>query len=242
MLAVQRWAEAEQSAGHSLARADLLRQFRRCLSQAVEQLQGREGSQSEAEQAALAHFLQKEKGLADCRRKRLRQSAYLVAKTGFVERETNRQTKLSQEEEDRRLLRHWQIWDHLLWLAGCAPAGELADWVAKPEQFVENRAQTVLSFSDQIPVWLRPGAGKLLQSRRLQQKAADCSKQRRAARRSQQQQEQLAEQPEVPELDCPHSHVRGPGDSQSERPGAGGREGERQGALREAGHGPESQA
>ncbi len=173
VLAVQTWAEAEQASGHSLARPDLLRQFRRYLEQAVEKAKQEEaeGWLTAERKAALAAWQHKQKMLDSCAKKRLKQSAYLAAKTGFVEKAINRQTKLSQEEEDRRLQKHWQYWDKILWLAGCAPAAELRDYVAKPEQLVENREETAPAFPDQVPVWLKPAAGKVLQSRGQLQKA-----------------------------------------------------------------------
>ena len=166
------------------------------------------------EEKSLQVWLQRQKSLAESRKRCESQSAYLVAKTGHIERNTNRQTKLSQEEEEDLLLqKHWQRWDMVLWLAGCATPAELTDWVAKPEQFVENRELTALTFSDQIPVWLKPGAGKVLQSRAQQQSAHDRAKLRRAARGSSSQ-----DRPALPAEQHEHSHIRGPGDGQSDRP------------------------
>ena len=219
VLAVQTWAEVEEASGHSLARADLLRQFRRYLDQAVQDARKKEeeGTLTAEGKKALTAWLQKQASLEKGHNKRLKQPAYLVARTGFTERQTNRQTKLSQAEEDKRLQWHWQYWDRAVWLAGCAPAAALAEYVAKPEQFVQNREFTALTFSDQIPVWLKPGAGKILQSRRMLKKAAASAKQRRAARSlSSQSLCEPAAQPE--EAVHEHSHARGPGDAAADRP------------------------
>ena len=48
---------------------------------------------------------------------------------------------------------------------------------------MENREQLVVGFSDQIPVWLKPQADKVLQARTVFQ-AASQDKKRRASRQS----------------------------------------------------------
>ena len=54
-------------------------------------------------------------------------------------------------------------------------------WVAQAEEFVLSRAETALTFSDQIPVWLQPQAGKVLVRQDLVHQAAAC---RRAKKRA----------------------------------------------------------
>ncbi len=86
----------------------------------------------------------------------------MVHKTGFVERSKQRQTPLSAEQEVERVERGWKHWDTLLWLTGCADSPDLKNWVGQPERWIFNRENTVISMSDQIPVWLTPDAGKVL--------------------------------------------------------------------------------
>ena len=106
------------------------------------------------------------------RRKRDDWARYLVAQTGFTEKATNHTTPLSQEEESRRLQAGWQWWDFMIWLAGGADSTALSRWVAQAEQFVLSRGETVLIFSDQIPIWLCPQAGKVLVRQSLVHQAA----------------------------------------------------------------------
>ena len=73
----------------------------------------------------------------------------MVAQCEASERKTNRATPLSQAEEDKRLRDSWKWWDYMLWLAGCADSHSLNEWVAQPEQWVLNRKETALTFSDQ---------------------------------------------------------------------------------------------
>ena len=203
VLKTQVWAEAEQAAGHPLARLDLLRQFRLYLEKAVEQAkQVPEEDQTQKEKAALKVWQTRLAKLQEDRRVRRRQAVHLAAKTGFTERETNLQTSLSQSEEDRRLAKHWQLYDLLLWRAGCGSREDLQDYVAQPEQFIRNRRQTVLTFSDQIPVWLKPGgAGKVLQHRSVQRQVTLRRKRKRAGET----------------VEPVHDHVRGPGCSDADR-------------------------
>jgi hypothetical protein len=76
------------------------------------------GQQSQEEQATLLVWKKKQSAMEE-RRKRDKQAVFLVGKTGFVERNTNRATKLSQAEEEVRLHKSWKLWDGLLWLVGC---------------------------------------------------------------------------------------------------------------------------
>ena len=203
VLKTQAWAEAEQAQGHTLARLDLLRQFRLYLEKAVEQAkQVPEADRTQTEKAKLKHWQERLAKLEEDRRARNRQAIYLAAKTGFSERETNLQTTLSQSEEDRRLAKHWQLYDLLLWRAGCGSKEDLEEYVAQPDRFIEHRKKTVLTFSDQIPVWLKPGgAGKVLQHRSVQRQASLRRRRKKAGET----------------VEAVYDHVRGPGEAESDR-------------------------
>ena len=43
--------------------------------------------------------------------------------------------------------------------------------MVQPEQFVDNTAQTAVTFSDQIPVWLKPAADRVPQTVRRKRRA-----------------------------------------------------------------------
>ena len=112
--------------------------------------------------------------------KRDKQGLYLVNKTGFVERSKQRQTPLSVDQEVERVERGWKHWETLLWLTGCANSPELNNWVGQPERWIFNRENTVTSMSDQIPVWLKPDAGKVLVKASVGRSNRRASKQRRS--------------------------------------------------------------
>ena len=71
-----------------------------------------------------------------------------------------RYTELSAEEEKIRAELTWQLFDQQLYLAAFGNAKALKDKVALPQQFIENRKNTVFVMSDQIPFWV--GLGKRL--------------------------------------------------------------------------------
>ena len=64
---------------------------------------------------------------------------------------------ISSAETQTRCMLTWQEFDHSLWLATLASAETLAETqrVADAKAFVEGRAQLVLGFSDQIPLWAK---------------------------------------------------------------------------------------
>ena len=142
----------------------------------------------------------------------------MASRTGHIDKATNLQTKLSKSEEKQRLHKHWQLYDLLLWRVGCGSAADLADYVSEPEHFVENRGRTALTFSDQIPVWLKPGSGRVLQARSTQRLAAKATKRRRQRKAGEGAGGQAGEgQAGEEQAAHVHDHVRGPGESQDKK-------------------------
>ena len=84
---------------------------------------------------------------------------FLLGKTGMVERSKQRTTSLSPEQERQRMEAGWRFWDWVLQLISTGNSKEMAEFVAQPERFCLNRLETVISMSDQIPVWLKPDSG-----------------------------------------------------------------------------------
>ena len=205
---VEVFASQEEAAGHSLARQDLFREFSRLLEEAlVEAKQAEEaGTVTPELQKDIAAWRAKAVSLKN-RKKRDDWAKYLVVQTDWTEKKTNRTTPLSQEEENRRMQAGWMWWDFMIWLAGCADSTALLRWVAQAEQFVLSRGETVLTFSDQIPIWLCPQAGKVLVRQRVVHQAAAYRRAKKFAKK--------AGMP--PPASQPKSHVRGPGTAQAAR-------------------------
>ena len=72
----------------------------------------------------------------------------------------SRASDLSPEEEDVRCELTWHNFDERLWIAGCAEQKELEDWVADAAKFIQDREDTWVVFSDQIPLWVKIGMHK----------------------------------------------------------------------------------
>ena len=111
---------------------------------------------------------------------RKKTAIYLLGKTGMIERSKQRVTSLSQEQEVAAMEKGWKFWDYILSLIGRGDAKELSKFVAQPERFIMNRIHTVISCSDQVPVWLKTDSGKPLMPKRLLDQAAQAKKGRRS--------------------------------------------------------------
>ncbi len=197
---VKVWAEVEEENGHELSRQDLLRQFRLHLASAIHEAQDKKeaGTLPPEGVSQLSLWRGRQTRLDESSKARERCSQSLVAKTGFVERKKQRTTALTVQEEVALVEEGWQNFDYLLWKTGCCSPAELRDFVAQPERFVVNRQHTVISMSDQVPVWLKADSGKRLMPLKTFA-AARQAKRRRASRdvaaASREQTEEAAEQP-----------------------------------------------
>ena len=193
--AVRVWAQTEEDQGHELFRKDLTSQYILNLKSEIGRMEDRQADQGITEEQAkyLKYWKDRETALDTSKRARDKLGVFLIGKTGFVERAKQRTTSLQPQEERQRMSEGWQHWDNMLYRAGCADPVELADWVAKPVQWVQNRENTVISMSDQIPVWLKPDSGKRLIPRSHIQKAAQ-QKKRRLARKTAQEEFPTEEQ------------------------------------------------
>ncbi len=69
---------------------------------------------------------------------------------------------LTPEQEKVRCELTWKMWDSKLWLAAFGSEEELSTEVALPKQFKEQRSDTWLLFSDQIPFWVKIGHQRCL--------------------------------------------------------------------------------
>ena len=183
--AVRVWAHQEEENGHSLGRWDLFRQLRRLAQRKVEALTDLQEQQelSEVEQACLKFVSGR---LEAWHKPKAREKAALklLKQTGFRERATNRKTALSAAGEKVLLEKAWRFFDFANWLVPNGSFAELADFFGNPQQFRLNFKETVLLWTDQIPVWLKVEAGLQLVSERTL-KELRAGKKKRQARRKQ---------------------------------------------------------
>ena len=182
---IRLWAEYEEQCGHSLGRLDIFRQFKMlvvCKQQALLTAQAERGLTSEEEKAL--SFSQERLTAWDIGRKKDKAALNLLSQISFVERKTNRLTKLSYEEETARLHCSWQLYDYLIWLTAKGSLEDLKSFVARPEDWRKNWKQTVLLFTDQIPAWLKVEGGK----QAVSTTKLGSQRQQQAARRDQRKQ------------------------------------------------------
>ena len=69
---------------------------------------------------------------------------------------------LSLNEERNRVFETWKDWDFKMYMICFGPIEWLAQHVQDPVEFRKNIKQTILSFLDQVPLWVKPRAGKQL--------------------------------------------------------------------------------
>ena len=86
----------------------------------------------------------------------------MCAKIGARLLAPSRCSELSAREEKVRCDLSWQQMDERIWIAGLSEFEELGNWVGDPQKFIENRENTWLIFSDQIPLWVKIGMLKVL--------------------------------------------------------------------------------
>jgi hypothetical protein len=178
------WCHRELEQGFSLARSDLVRDFERRLDVALEaaERQAERRPLSKAESARLQAWRQKTQSLQN-QKGREKYSQNLANKAELAERKTQRITGLSTTQESARMKAGWLAFDRALWLAAAGSLEDLQGLVALPDLWVRDRARLVLLFSDQVPVWLQVGAGRLLVDKRTLRIAKVQSQLKRDRRR-----------------------------------------------------------
>lgn len=193
---VQMWAEAEQEGGHQLSRQDLLRHFGLVLDSQIAEARELQvvGALDPETARLLPHWVERQRLLKDSKKARDKYAKYLVVQTGWVERQKQRTTALTVEEEKKLCQEAWSYFDYVLWQTGCADAPDMAALVHQPERWLFNRQSTVITMSDQVPVWCRPDSGKRL----VPAQAAQIAGKARARRR---QQRMAGQQPGTEELE-----------------------------------------
>ncbi len=224
--ALKAWGEAQEACGHSLGRWDLFREFRVLVQARAAQLEAKQSVEhlTEEEQAT-AEFAKARLEGWHCKKKRDKAALNLLQQTGFRERATNRQTKLGLAEETPLVEKAWRFFDYLVCLTGQGAVEDLAAFVGNPEQFRLHANETAVTFTDQIPVWLKVEAGtQLVSEQRLQQQhkgQADRRKARQLAQLRRQSGEGPAESTcvagPVEEQAAQSYLVRGPGSTEAAR-------------------------
>ena len=167
---VKDWGMAQEGMGHRLSMSDLFFGFEAVVAQSVAALEQKQTDEeifsiedSKKLKFATDRLASWKKGGRPLEKARFR----LMDQTGWRRRVTSRQTMCSQSEEKRRLDAAWRSFDRAVYLISQGDAASLSHLVYEPAQVQTRRAETVLCFTDQVPVWLKVQAGTLLVSEEM---------------------------------------------------------------------------
>ena len=84
----------------------------------------------------------------------------LLEKIGGKLMQPGRMSTLSMEEEEAGVKATWKEFDAAMWLAAFGEEADLQKLVSDPGEFIHGRHNTIIGFSDQIPVWVKIGRKK----------------------------------------------------------------------------------
>ena len=166
-LAVRFWAEHEEELGHAIGRGDLLRQFMKLTRVRVDELAGKTADGQELlkqERDCFSFCNRRIDKWSESHRAKDRTAKALMRQLGWRDRQTDRVTDLSPEEEQRRMEDSWRLFDFVVSMVGGGDLQQLQHWVANPAFFAGGRRSTAVLFTDQVPVWLKVQAGNVLVS------------------------------------------------------------------------------
>ena len=151
-------------AGQYVDREDLLQEFESCMRGKVAQLKAKlETEELKYEEAkCLAGCEKRIKAHERCSKNREMSATYMQRLFRCRLLRPQRLIHIGVQEERQRVIDSWHAWDRVLSLAAFGSEEELAEVVLNPKDFIENRAQTVLSHSDQMPFWVKLVPGKQL--------------------------------------------------------------------------------
>ena len=155
------------SQGHELWPSNLLKHFERLLRSAVRfREEDKElGLCSPEELVELEAWSKKMKSLKSSEKQRNGQKVYLVSYCGLLKRKKQRATAYTEEQEIDLVQTGWRQFDQVLFRAASADAKLMSPYVCNPERWVTNRGSTMLTMSDQVPVWLKPAPDVTLVSK-----------------------------------------------------------------------------
>jgi hypothetical protein len=154
---VKHWADEHEELGFDIFASDLYHEYYRQLKSrlCVYQDEKNEGTFNPDKEAKFKYFKQRLQKLDDSAAARLWQREYLAGKCGMLTRSKQRVTSLSTEQEGLLVRQGWDCWDCLLWKIGCGSEEDLKDYVADAARLCVKSQDTVVSLSDQIPVWIK---------------------------------------------------------------------------------------
>ena len=203
---LKRWHEMERMRSHSIDKFDLKDEWMDRLEIDIKVLQASTEKFTKMDKLYLEKMQEKLEVLKNGTPKAIEAAIdRMAAKIGGRMNTPSRAADLSPYEEQIRCHLTWQNFDERLWLAGCAEQDELRHWVADAQKFVEDREDTWLVFSDQIPLWVKIGLLKILYAefeivnQKSQEKSQKVRKDRLAKMRASRGQDSQKIEPAAPQ-------------------------------------------
>ena len=178
------WAQLQ---GHQLSMEDVLDDFEERLYKAVSvrQTQADKGLASPEKLKELAAWKQKQDSLANKPKQRAKFKVRLMSRCGLRQRSSQQAQQLTAEDEKARLQVAWRLWDAR---GSSQPHPSKTDLpVSDVEAWVMDRKNTWITMSDQVPVWLKPAAGKMVTSLVRLRASKEQQTQRRERRKARQE-------------------------------------------------------
>ena len=159
------WHSNERQMGNEVNRTDIYNHFKDSLELTVNLMRGksmREGKEMPEDELDFLDEMEFafEKLRAHSADARNQFADRLMQKMNARTLLPSRYTMLNKKEEKKRCEITWQQMDERMWLGAFGSKDELAKWVADPASWQLHKKDTVLLFSDQVPVWIKIGHRK----------------------------------------------------------------------------------
>ena len=200
--AVKAWAAEHEELGFEIFASDLYEEYYRQMKSKVYVYEDEknEGTFNPEKEGKFQYLQERLEKLDSSAAARLWQREYLAGKCGLLTRSKQRVTSLSKDQEGQLVMQGWACWDSHLWKIGCGSEEDLKDYVADAARLCVKRRDTVVSLSDQIPVWIKCDGEKCLVRKSVttaQRLAKRQRKSRKQVAAGEKQTEQAVEQPQT---------------------------------------------
>ena len=151
---ISHWLSLERAYGHCISKAQFIQQYIRELKQRATELEVKADELGISSQQELLEINLRLSKLTTSKQ-REKWATKLAHWVGAKHLRPHQVSHLSELEELVRAQLTWQCFDSALWLCAFGSRTELAEHVGKPSEFNRHRAELVLGFSDQVPLWVK---------------------------------------------------------------------------------------
>ena len=148
--------QLERSYGHSLSVEDVYDEFIFNLKVAIrkKEIEGND------QDLVLKKMQKRVHDLSNSYRYRISFTRRMLESLHLKVLKPQRLVLLTPEEEKARAHVTWQGFDEVMWLAAYGSEEDLRGLVVDPKEFIKDRKDIVMIFTDQVPYWAKLGASK----------------------------------------------------------------------------------